>query len=95
MRGADIQLEQAMRTLKVVGRDSNGNPILKIGRRIYYHTQQTVDGKEHYWSWYRRINGRMCETVHGLRFPAEAYERMKQEASGFATGLVQEGGIER
>jgi hypothetical protein len=73
---------------RVVGRDSNGHPIVKGGRRVYVHTGQAADGT-HSWRWYRKHHGRMLLTTEGIRLPGETYEMMKRLADRMAEAAEQ------
>jgi hypothetical protein len=69
---------------RVVGRDADGAPILKLGARIFYHDAVTADGSMHRWHWYRRIKGVMRRTAVCTDFPAATYAAMKHEADRIA-----------
>jgi hypothetical protein len=68
------------RLWRVAGRDADGNPILKLGARLFYHDAVTADGAKHRWHWYRRIKGVMRRTAVCADFPAATYDAMKHEA---------------
>jgi len=72
------------RMWRVIGRDADGNPILKLGARIYYHYGMTADGSKYRWHWYRRIKGVMRRTAVCADFPAATFEAMKKEADRIA-----------
>ena len=76
------------RFYRVVGRDSNGHPILKGGRRVYVHSGQATDGM-HYWRWYRKHQGRLVRTTEAIRLPGETYEAMKRMADRMAETAEQ------
>ena len=71
------------RLWRVVGRDTDGAPILKLGARIFYYYAVTADGS-HRWHWYRRLKGAMRRTAVCADFPAATYLAMKHEADRIA-----------